>query len=330
MIRVATLLVVVGMAATAHAQAAPPDPDSDEVAQADALFHEAKQLLADGRVAVACTKLEESQSLAPGSGTLLNLGDCYERLGRTASAWATFRAAGALARSKGKSGFADEALARATALESRLSKLRIVVPEPVDGMVVQRGQVEVDPTRFGVATPVDPGTVVVRAEAPGRTGWSSTVTIPKKPGVVEVEVPGLRSPEAAEPPPQPEPVLIESTRIGLTQQIVGGVVGGLGLVAMGVGAFFGVRALRIEEDSNAEGFCDQEDFCTQDGIELRQDALTHAHASTGLIFGGAALAVTGLVIFLLAPDEEPIDTGHWRAAVAPRVGGASLEVYASW
>jgi len=339
MLRAATVLVVMGLTTPALAQEGSSEPGPDVVARADAAFHDAKRLLDEERIEEACAKFEASQSLAPGSGTLLNLGDCYERLGRTASAWATFRAAAALARSKNKAERAEEGVARAAALERRLSKVRIVVPDDVrgtPGLVVQRGDVEVDPTRFGAATPVDPGLVVVRADAPGYAGWSTTLTIPKTPGVVNVEVPALRlqTPEPApapapapgrapEPPPPPT-----ANHPGLVQQIVGGALGGLGLVAVGVGTYFGVRALRIEEDSNREDFCNQDDFCTNDGLELRDDALSHAHASTGLIFGGAAVAITGLVVFLTAPsagDEAPVEVG-----LSPLPGGAYLETAISW
>lgn len=329
MLRVATVLIVAAITATAHAQGGSPASDPEVIAQADAAFHEAKQLLAEQRIEEACAKFEASQSLAPGSGTLLNLGDCYERLGRTASAWATFRAATALARSKNKPDFAEEGVARAAALEPRLSKLRIVVAKPVAGLVVRRGDVEVETTRFGAATPVDPGLVVVRADAPNHTGWSTTVTIPKTPGVVEVEVPSLAAIPTPEPQPTPAvdpPPPASDDDPGLVQQIIGGSIGGLGLVAMGVGTYFGVRALRIEEDSNQAGLCDQDDFCTSDGLELRQDALSHAHISTGLIFGGAAVAVAGLVVFLTAPSADaPANVGF-----APLPGGGYLEVSASW
>src|SRR4051812_10257047 len=65
---------------------------SPEVRSASvALFDEARRLMADGKFAEACPKLEESQRMDPGIGILFNLGDCYEHLGRTASAWISFR-----------------------------------------------------------------------------------------------------------------------------------------------------------------------------------------------------------------------------------------------
>ncbi len=67
-------------------------------AAAQVLFEEARQLMSAGHYAEACPKLEESQRIDPGSGTLMNLADCYERTGRIASAWGAFLDAEAGAR----------------------------------------------------------------------------------------------------------------------------------------------------------------------------------------------------------------------------------------
>src|SRR5262245_29076470 len=115
----ALMLVALGLVAAASAG----EPSREAAAAAEAAFDEGKRLAAKRLYEEACAKFEESQRLAPASGTLLNLADCYERLGRTASAWATFRAAAAEARARGKAARDEEARARAAALEPRLSKL---------------------------------------------------------------------------------------------------------------------------------------------------------------------------------------------------------------
>src|SRR4051812_16548065 len=65
--------------------------------EAEALFDQGRRLLAAGNYAAACPKLEASNRLDPGIGTMLNLGDCYEKNGQTASGWAAFREAAAAA-----------------------------------------------------------------------------------------------------------------------------------------------------------------------------------------------------------------------------------------
>src|SRR5580704_16380113 len=85
--------------ARAQAPASPPAPaptDQDKAA-ATALFDDARKLLADGKVAEACRKLEESRRLDPLPGTVLNLATCHEREGLAASAVAEFYEARAMA-----------------------------------------------------------------------------------------------------------------------------------------------------------------------------------------------------------------------------------------
>src|SRR5580693_3553404 len=89
---VAAIATGLPWAAVANAQ-----PGND-AARADASFNEAMQLRSAGRDLEACPKFAESQRLAPGVGVTLYLADCYERTGRTASAWQEFRAGEKLAR----------------------------------------------------------------------------------------------------------------------------------------------------------------------------------------------------------------------------------------
>src|SRR5688500_5523674 len=77
-------------------QAAAQASASDKAA-AEALFDQGLRLMKQNSFSEACPKLEESNRIDPAVGTLLYLGECYERVGKTASAWATFREAASLA-----------------------------------------------------------------------------------------------------------------------------------------------------------------------------------------------------------------------------------------
>src|SRR5262245_7904147 len=71
-------------------------PSSAQDAQsqaAEALYRQAKSLMAQEKYSEACEKFSASQALEPGLGTLLYLGDCYERAGRFASALSIFHEA---------------------------------------------------------------------------------------------------------------------------------------------------------------------------------------------------------------------------------------------
>src|SRR5258707_8791401 len=109
---------VAPLQARAHAHPRGTDP-----AGAEKLFADARKLLEAGKYAEACQKLADSQKLDPGVGTLLNLAQCYEKLGRTATAWATYHEALAGARASGPVEREKRASRRAEALENRLPKV---------------------------------------------------------------------------------------------------------------------------------------------------------------------------------------------------------------
>src|SRR4030095_15910449 len=99
------------------------DASASDKASAEALFDEALRAMKEGKYAEACPKLENSQRIDPGVGTLLYLGECYEKIGRTASAWATFREAASQAEAGGQTKRAKAARERIAKLDSKLSYL---------------------------------------------------------------------------------------------------------------------------------------------------------------------------------------------------------------
>ncbi|HMA95899.1 MAG TPA: hypothetical protein VKP30_24595, partial [Polyangiaceae bacterium] len=131
---------------------------SETSAAAEDLFTRGKQLLDKKQYRDACLKLEESQRLDPAIGTLLYLGFCYERIGKDASAWSTYRAAQSAANQAGQARRAQIAQRRAERVEPRLARLVInlssVAPE---GLRITRNGVELGTASLGQAVPVDPG-----------------------------------------------------------------------------------------------------------------------------------------------------------------------------
>src|SRR5262245_34891354 len=85
-IRFAPALALVLGAGAATAQG----PDA---AGAEWLFREGRALMKEGNLTAACPKLAESLRFDPAVGTLMNLAECEEREGKTASAWQRWGAA---------------------------------------------------------------------------------------------------------------------------------------------------------------------------------------------------------------------------------------------
>jgi hypothetical protein len=101
------------------------------------LFRDGRDLIKHGKLAAGCDKLAASERLESSVGTLLNLGDCRDKLGMTASAWAAFRKAEAMAKRSGDATRQAEASRRAAQVEPR-RRTWDRSADRVDGLVVRR------------------------------------------------------------------------------------------------------------------------------------------------------------------------------------------------
>lgn len=115
-------------------------------AAAEALFQAGKQLMDAGRLDEACPKLAASMQEEPSPGTMLNLALCHEKQGKTATAWAEYKEAAALAKQRGESARADVAEEFAGKLEPRLSRITIDVTSAVSSLEILRNGEPVLPT----------------------------------------------------------------------------------------------------------------------------------------------------------------------------------------
>jgi len=305
-----------------------PAAPSDTQATAEMLFEEGKQLLAAGQLEAACAKLETSHKIDPAPGTVVNLAICYQRLGRTASAWARFREAAAIASRKGQHKRLEFALAQADLLAPSLARLTVTAPADIPDLVVTRDGVTIDPSLFGSATPVDPGVHTVEAHAPGKQPFVGKIDVPAA-GRAEIEVPALED--------APVPVAsgggrvrtggplvgsegrTSSGRRGRSRRILGLLVGAGGVAVAGVGLVVGLSARSSWHDA-LDNHCDADRRCDPTGLELGDSARSKAIVSTVLVGVGLAAAAAGTILYLTAPSERR------RPAVAPVVtsDGAGL------
>ncbi|HEY2408064.1 MAG TPA: hypothetical protein VGI10_18785 [Polyangiaceae bacterium] len=296
---------------------------ASDKAAAEALFDNAIKAMKEGRFAEACPKLEESQRVDPGVGTLLYLGECYEKTGRTASAWATFREASSTARARGENDRAKVATERADHLEPSLSKLEVdIAPETraLHGLTVLRNGRPLPPSLFGIAFPVDPGKFQLTANAPGyktfsregevsNNGAAQRVGIPK----LEAATPEEQMPKqdaiapaahASDGSPEPEkPLRRETSSASSGLRTAALITGALGVVGLGVGSYFGVRA--IAKNNDAEHYCPNGPKCTAaQGETLTHDAQGFAKLSN-ITFGvGGAFVIGGLIMYLASDSSS--------------------------
>jgi tetratricopeptide (TPR) repeat protein len=323
-----------------YAGAAFAQATASEKAAAEALFDQGLRLMKQSNFAQACPKLEESNRIDPAVGTLLYLGECFERVGRTASAWATFREAASLANNSNQAERARIAAGRAQELEPKLSKLSVeLAPEvsAIPGVVVKRGGQSLDGSLYGTPLPVDPGEYRVEVSAPGYEVWTTSIDVAAGGASASVRVPALvKSATPAAPPPDAEGSETPSGVAGersagvsmtappgsfTTQQTLGVVVGGVGLVGIGLGSYFGIRA--ISKNSKAEEDCPNGLCQSQDGLDLTDEAKQQAQFSNIAFAAGGVLLATGAVLFLTGGSSDA-DRVALVPLLAPNLAAASV------
>lgn len=316
--------VLLASALTATAPQARAQTASDKAA-AEELFAEGRKLMAAHKYAEACPKFVASLRLDRGVGTMLNLADCYEQNGQTASAWAEFREASSAARDAGSVQREQLARDRARALEPRLSRLTISLEGGgAAGVQVKRDGEAIDPALLGTQVPVDPGKHVIEASSAGKKPWSSTVQVGSNGAQVAVTIPRLEDDaSAAATTAQPAgaaalggaasfPAGGSAARgadagtspgsPGHGQRTAALVAGGVGVVGLAVGTVFGLGA-KSKWDS-ADGACPSRFNCSQSAVDDQTSASSQATIATiGFIAGGIGIAA-GALLWLTAPRES--------------------------
>ncbi len=313
----------------------------DTETTATALFDEGRKLMAQHHYADACPKLAESQRIAPSGGTLINLAECYEHGGQTASAWSTWKAAAARANAAGKASAEKSALARAAALEPSMARLAIVVaPESdVAGLEVKRDGVPVGRGEFGSVLPVDPGPHVIEATAPRKKAWSTRVDVAAKQTDARVTIALTADIDTTAPAPAPAatgdetaapadvaPMPTHASGLG-AQKTVAIVVGVAGVVGLAVGTIFGLEAKSKNDDALKD--CRTPVLCSPAGLSLTDDARSAATVSTIAFAAGGAAVAAGAILWATAPSRASTSMGIRAIPVFARsYGGVAID--AAW
>lgn len=307
-------------------------------AAAEALFLEGRTLMQAKNFAKAAEKFAASDRAEASVGARISLGDCYKALGKTASAWSSYKAAVNLARQKQDSRRAASAEKQAKTVEPLLVYVQITVAAPVAGLEVAIDGNAVSAALFGQRIPVDPGTLEVSATAPGFKAFATKVTARKTGAAVAVSIPALTSTTKPDPNPDdkpdptpdpdpdvtpdpvPDPIAADpgTDDPGRGRRLIGLGVGAAGLVGLGVGLAFGASANSKWNKAFDDGLCDERtNVCNTDGQALTDSARSRATVSTIAVIGGAVLVGAGVVLYLTAPSSEESERS---ARIAPVIG----------
>ncbi|MEZ4223418.1 MAG: hypothetical protein R3B13_20900 [Polyangiaceae bacterium] len=309
------------------------EPTASERAMATQLFDDAEKAMARKDYATACPKYHESNRLDPQLGTLLHLGDCYEQAGKTASAWAAFKASIEIASAR-KDARERVAQERTAALEKVLSRLTISVAGEVAGLEVKLDDQVIGQPLWGSATPIDPGSHVVVVSAQGREDRRYDVAIAAgAQQTLSVEAgAAIETPEVAPPPdasPQPAPAVPSQSAplaappqrdSGTGSPTLGYVALGVGIAGVVVGGVTGATVFGKKD--TIESHCDANKTCDAEGLDAADSARTLSTVSTVSFVVGAVGVGAGMYFLLSGGGSEP------RTAVStqfrPGGGGFAL------
>lgn len=329
----AAVPTIAGLAvAIASIAVAPPARAAGE-ATAEALFAEAKKLVAQKRYAEACPKFAESNRLDRGAGTLIHLADCYENNRQTASAWATYKEAASAAQAIDRKAWETLANKRAAALEPKLARITVTVPAPSPKIEVARDGEKLTEASWGIALPADVGPHTVLGTAPGFKPFAVTVNVAKDGERKEVVVPRLEPlpatensvlPPAPGPTPTPPPAstrhddpAADASR-GSGQRLLGLVLAGVGVAGLATAGVTGVLAMGKNEDGKS--LCPTAGACaSREGVDATASAKSFGTVSTIGFGAGGALLLAGAVLHLTAPSA-PLPTTRSALRIVPALG----------
>ena len=330
----AILAAAVTLLVTGVARAQTPTAAQTQLAQT--LFDEAKKLMAENNFAQACPKLAESQHLDPSGGTLLHLGICHESQGKVASAYSELSEAISVARRDGRTDRETVAKAHLAAIASKLVRLTVTVAPDAKapGLEITWNGAVLPEAQWGAPFPVDPGEQVITASAPGRRKWSTRVDVPAQGPGPSVAIPALPA-EASDAAAThsatlPAPAAHDDDGVhddpGSSRRTIGLVVAGAGVVALGAGIFFELRAhsLASERDDAARA---GDAATTQSKDDSARASQTAFFVAGGL---GAAALIGGGVLFFTAPSRSSKSAVALAPTFGRGAGGIAITGPLSW
>lgn len=293
--------------------------------EAEALFRQGKQLMADGKIGEACAAFDSSEKLDPNVSTMLNQASCREKNNQLTTAWGLFVEAERQTRdktdAKSKS-FNKVAKEHAAKLEPKLPKLAINVATQMPGLAIKRNGEDVSSATWNHALPVDGGTYKIEATAPDHKPWSTQVTIANESDSKTVDVPALDAAPKAEPlekpvetpvattTPVPPPAPAASHGGSKVLPIVVGVAG-LGLIGGGI-------ALELSASSTYDKAKLEPNDAKQ--TDLWHSANNKRYAAEGLAAAGVAAVAVSVWLFVRHGSDESA-TSTALAPVVDQHGG---------
>lgn len=286
-------------------------------------FEQGRALVQAHRIEEAVMMFRESIAIQPTAAALLNLADCYERLGKTATAHATFRQAEALGKTPER---VEEARRRATALEP-LSAIVITKPSLGAEASVWIDGARVTESAFGHPIPHDPGAheiVIarggdereVRAVRLGPAGHRVVVDVATNAAALR-EAPARHQPQAVHDRPSASTGTERTPRMSTARKLALA-SGGVGIAGVAVGSILG--GIALSNAAELKNSCATYPQCPDERREeltaLDERARMQATGSTIALVAGGALLVLGAALLIATPTSSGPLTSRWRSTPA--------------
>jgi hypothetical protein len=317
----------------------------DSETQRVELYREASKAAASGHWAEAKERLRAVLAIRSSAKVLFSLAEAEEHLGQLAHAQADYARSLEEAAAEGKTEVVEAAEQAQRALAARVPHVRVVVSgaepgRPGTSASASGASATLDdqPVPVGTAVALDPGEHRLVVNAPG---MRATVRDMKVGEAEQVELSVSLEPDHAAralpppvspvpPPVSPVPAPIPSpaavgaeTRANpaLPWRVAALTSAATGVVALGLGAAFGVASMR--KHSEADNACPGTTCSTAAGASLWHEAVTTGNASTAwFVLGGLGL-VGGGILWFCAPRTN----GAWfQVGIDP----ASVHVRGAW
>lgn len=307
-------------------------PARAQSVEAEALFSDGNNLMAEGKLAQACEAFETSNRVEPRAGTLIRLGECREQNQQLASAWSAYKDALTRVKDPYKR---EVATTKVVELELRLSYLMVAVSDQsrFEGLTLTRNGRLFDPMLWNRSLPVDGGDYIITGRAPNHEEWQTTVHVALESAKVSVEVPKLKELSKPTLPPTPKSPSVtgphdqgakQSQGLFTMRRKISIGVASTSVISAVAGVVFGTIA-KVKQNDAFELCRDPAMSCPQAAQSNALLQSSHDRAfEANVAFGIAAAAAigAGMLWFTGAPDVEKTA----RVSVTPRLAAGESSV----
>jgi hypothetical protein len=203
-------------------------------------------------------------------------------------------------------------------LEKRIPTLTFDLPKGFDGKLTLDDK-ELGASELGGPVPVNPGKHDIRAEADGMKPFHESIDLAEKD---KKNLSVLLEPSAAEPADS-APTEEAPAKASGGSNTLAYVALGVGVVGVGVGAFFGLSAKSTKDDIDSK--C-KNGVCPEDQRDLYDKGKTQATVSTvGFIVGAVGLGAG--TVLLLTGGKGKVESKASARRLTPWVGPGQVGMY---